>query len=185
MTLSVQTGAVDLEFVTLASLAHGAHVDAVIERLARWHVEQWGSLYDPEVWNLDVARREFRQDLETPSGELPVTILARSTESAGPDALRGSVSLVPSDDLEGHEHLGPWLASLYVPTEYRGRGVGGRLVDEALATARRYGIDTLHLFTVDHQDWYRHRGFDAVATTWTGPRRHQVTVMACRLVGAT
>ena len=80
--------------------------------LAGWHVEEFGHLYAADVWNLDVAVREF--DDMASGGTLPATWVAFDGEGRGSGDVLGSVSLLPSDDLAGFESLSPWLASLYV-----------------------------------------------------------------------
>jgi GNAT superfamily N-acetyltransferase len=60
-------------------------------------------------------------------------------------SLVGTVSVVGSD-LAGHEHLTPWLASLYVSAPARGRGYGIELVRAATAWARARGAERLHLY---------------------------------------
>lgn len=161
---------------------------AVADLLAGWHVEQWGELYDPEVWNLDIARSEFYDHGTTHPGSLPITIVALDSEvrqrsrstpdgASGDWGVRGSVSLVASDDLAGYDHLGPWLASLYVLPIHRGQGLGSRLVDAVVAQAHELGVTHLYLFTAEHADWYRRWGFEAIGSMRTGPGSHQVTVM--------
>ena len=103
---------------------------------------------------------------------MPTTLVAVS-EHGG---LLGSVSLV-HDDLPGYEHLTPWLASLYVKPEARGRGVGSRLVSAALAEAHRLGIRRLYLFTPEHEDYYSRRGWSYLERA--SAAGHPVTIM-CR-----
>jgi predicted N-acetyltransferase YhbS len=82
------------------------------------------------------------------------------------EVLLGSVSLV-RDDLPGREELSPWLASLYVPPERRSRGIGGALVDAAVAEARRLGVERLCLFTPRHEAYYAARGWAVLERTST------------------
>ena len=58
----------------------------------------------------------------------------------------GSVS-IKYDDLPQRPDLNPWLASLIVTADYRGRGIGSMLLKAAEATAAAAGVKRLYLFT--------------------------------------
>ena len=60
-------------------------------------------------------------------------------------ALVGTASLI-FDDLEG-DPRNPWLASVYVPPEHRGKGIASALVGVVEDAARRLGYARLYLFT--------------------------------------
>jgi len=122
--------------------------------LAAWHVAEWGHLYPG--WTVATATAEFAAMRDT----VPVTWIALRE-----GRLVGSVSVIPDDELPGFDHLGPWLASLYVVPDERGHGLGRRLVDTAVAGARALGIGRLYLFTDTAADWYRSLGWTPVATT--------------------
>ena len=78
--------------------------------LAAWHHAEFGYLYDPLVWNLEIARLAHEAMAEPGSDD--VTWVAFDGPIADADSLLGSVSLIRSDDLPGFEDLTPWLASL-------------------------------------------------------------------------
>lgn len=120
--------------------------------LAAWHHAEWGHLYDPSVWDLDAAVREF-EAMAAP-GSTDLTWLAFDG-----DALVGSVSLVADDDLDGFGHLTPWLASMYVVPDARGRGVAARLTTALLAGAADRGHADVHLFTSGQEDYWASLGW--------------------------
>lgn len=62
------------------------------------------------------------------------------------DTLIGFISLFPSDCLEFPD-LTPWYATIYVKSEYRGRGYSKVLSDAILNEARQRGFNTLYLKT--------------------------------------
>ena len=125
-----------VEIVDLASLAERAPIEAT---LAAWHADEWAHLYEPAVWDAEIALDELR----AMGGEgLPRTLVAFDGGE-----LVGSVSLLASDDLPGWAGVGPWLASLFVAPSWRGRGIGGQLVDACLDLAGALGVDDVHLFT--------------------------------------
>jgi predicted N-acetyltransferase YhbS len=138
-----------------------------IRVLARWHFGEWSHLY-PE-WTAEAVERELSSHVD-PS-RIPTTLVAVEDGE-----LIGSVSLIEHDGLPGWEHLTPWLASLYVRSDRRGRGIGRRLVKETVAEARRLGVHELYLFTPGQRDFYSGLGWNVVAETVCGPE--PVTVMS-------
>jgi GNAT superfamily N-acetyltransferase len=99
--------------------------------------QEWGHLYPGR----DTER--VREELMTHGNGQRVPEVLIAVEN---DRLLGTVSIV-ENDLPGSEHLNPWLASLYVLPEHRGRGVARTLVQAAEAWAKKAGISRLYLFT--------------------------------------
>jgi len=137
--------------------------------LARWHHGEWQHLY--RDWTLAVAETELLDHATRKT--LPTTLIATRGE-----VLLGSVSLVEVD-AEELAHLGrPWLASLYVAPEHRGRKLGARLIDAVLELAAEQKIETLYLFTSEHVDYYRRMGWQL--HTRTDLNGTPVTVLSIR-----
>jgi GNAT superfamily N-acetyltransferase len=128
-----------------------------VATLAAWHHAQWGHLYSH--WTYEVCLAELDEHASRSNG-LPTTLLA-----LGGDELLGSVSLVFEDAPELQEHGSPWLASLYVKPQARGRGIGAQLANAAVARARLEGVDELFLFTPEHRDFYARLGWREIART--------------------
>jgi GNAT superfamily N-acetyltransferase len=170
-----------------ARIVHIGEVPAVAPMLARWHAREWGHLYAPSVWNEETALDEFTEQMAHgctdagAQGSPPATFVALAAASDTPTVV-GSVSIVDGDDLDGFEHLGPWLASLFVPPEHRRLGIGTRLVTHVMTTARRLSIERLHLFTADRVAWYESLGW--IVLTTARANREPVTVMYVDLVPA-
>src|SRR5262245_25667130 len=93
--------------------------------LAAWHHREWRDLLVD--WPLEQAQAELVSHVHHCS--IPTTFVAFEDEQ-----LVGSASLIESD-LDGWEHLSPWLASVYVVEQYRRRGVGTQLILRALEDA--------------------------------------------------
>jgi GNAT superfamily N-acetyltransferase len=72
------------------------------------------------------------------------------------------ICLLVLHELEPAHDLSPWLASLYVDPQFRGKGVARRLVTAIEDHARRLGVARLHLYTVDAEDFYRKCGWAVV-----------------------
>ena len=127
-----------------------------IATLAAWHHDEWGHLYAD--WTLDAAQAELVEHAAHRS--LPTTLVLIDGER-----LLGSVSLVLEDAPEFNDEGSPWLASLYVVPEARGRGLGTRLVNAAITVAAHEQIAELFLFTPDHAGFYQRLGWQLITRT--------------------
>ncbi len=141
--------------------------------LAGWHHDEWGHLYDAGTWSRDTAVREF-ETMAAP-GSVDVTWVAFDGAGRSERDVLGSVSLVADDDLAGWEHLTPWLASMYVSPEARGRGVAAALTSELLAGAAERGHEDVHLFTSGQEQYWAARGWRVLDRVDT--EGHAATVM--------
>jgi predicted N-acetyltransferase YhbS len=124
--------------------------------LGQWHHSEWKLLYTD--WTREVAEAELLDHATRRT--LPTTLIATRN-----DVLLGSVSLVEVDAEELAHFGGPWLASLYVAPEHRGRKLGAVLIHALVAHAAGQGIETLRLFTTEHVDYYRRQGWQLQART--------------------
>lgn len=141
----------------------------VIPTLGGWLYEQWGYFHDHD----SVERRIGELTARLDPAAVPVAFVALS--SAGVDATPIGTASLTADDLETRPDLTPWLASVFVPAEHRGGGVGAALVRAVVDHARGLGVATLYLFTEDREEFYGRLGWAYVAhETYRG---HAVTVM--------
>lgn len=129
--------------------------DPLTEELAERHAASWGYLYTN--WDSAKALAEFRP--QKTDGSLPATLVLREDEQVA-----GSVSLLYGD-CEACTDLDPWLGSLYVFPEYRGRGHAGRLIEAAIQFAETSGERELHVFTESAADLFRRYGFQTLERT--------------------
>ena len=88
----------------------------------------------------------------------PITLIALEKE-----VCLGTVSIF-ENDLKTRNMYKPWLASLYTKPEYRGRGVGQKLVEKTIEVVKELGFKELYLRTEDASDYYRNRGWTYVET---------------------
>ena len=142
--------------------------------LASWHHDEWGHLYPSAVWSHEIAVGEFEAMAEPGSPDR--TWVAFDGDARGADAVLGSVSMLATDDLDGFDHLTPWLASMYVAAEARGRGVATLLMHAVLDGARGAGHEVVHLFTSGQERFWADRGWSVV--TSVDAAGHPATVMA-------
>src|SRR5262245_59831221 len=69
------------------------------------------------------------------------------------DSVLGTASLRVRD-LDGWEHLTPWLGGVYVMPVHRRKGIGAALCRRVEDEARARGHARIFLFTHDRQAWY-------------------------------
>ena len=117
--------------------------------LAAWHFQEWEALL-PE-WSFAQALAELQS--HTGHRQIPTTFVA--VEDGQP---LGSASLLEAD-LDGWTHLTPWLASVYVHPQRRGRGLGKLLVARVIEEARALAVPTVYLFTAGQQSYYEQLGW--------------------------
>lgn len=129
--------------------------------LAAWHHAEWGALYAD--WSEADALAEL-QAHALGDALLPTTLVALADDGT----LLGSVSLVAEDSPELVAFPGPWLASLFVIPEARGRGLGEALVRALVAKAAEAGVPRLRLFTPRHRAFYERLGWRFEASARVG-----------------
>lgn len=129
--------------------------DPLTGKLAVVHAAEWGHLY--EAWDSARALAEFRP--QKTDGSLPATLVLREQ-----GRVAGSVSVVRGD-CEARRDLDPWLASLYVFPEFRGRGHSHRLIESAIHHAAAANQRELHVFTESAGELFRKHAFTEVERT--------------------
>jgi N-acetylglutamate synthase-like GNAT family acetyltransferase len=137
--------------MTLVSIALLDGRDPLTAELAERHAATWGYLYID--WDRK-ALADFR--LQKTDGSLPATLVLREDGQVA-----GSVSLLYGD-CEACADLDPWLGSLYIFPEFRGRGHAGPLIGAAIQLASAAGQKVLHVFTESAANLFRRHGFETV-----------------------
>ncbi|MCE3026562.1 MULTISPECIES: GNAT family N-acetyltransferase [unclassified Salinicola] len=124
-----------------------------LDTLARWTYAAWGALYPEESWP------QWRDHLRRQCGEQGVpSVFVAIAEEAGREIPVGTASLTESD-LDSRPELTPWLASVFVPPAWRGRGIASALVERVAEEARVGGCPGCYLYTPDQQALYARLGW--------------------------
>jgi GNAT superfamily N-acetyltransferase len=147
--------------VTICPLAD---VPQAIPLLATWFQSEW-SIFDGR--SVKMIETRLAENLGRDS--VPITFLAMQESR-----VIGTVSLDLSD-LPFHDHLSPWLASLFVLPEGRGQGKGTALVRHAQEFARLHGVGPLYLWTPGSTRLYEGCGWTEIERTIYGS--HPITIM--------
>jgi len=131
-------------------ISHLAGVPFFRDELAALHAAEWKHLYAD--WDVQAALTEFLN--QKADGSLPATLVLHEGME-----LMGSVSVV-FGDCPARLDLDPWLASLYVVPQRRGRGHGLELVQAAIELAAAAGAKRLHVFTESAEKLFQRCGFE-------------------------
>jgi len=124
------------------------HMDA-IPGLARAHQAEWAAI-TPHV---TVSDRAARFQARAGRGGIPTGFVA---------VVNGTVvglACLVECELDSHCHLSPWLASVVVEANYRGRGIGAALSERVAEEAAALGLPRVFLVTLDKQNFYRRLGW--------------------------
>lgn len=123
------------------SLALLADHPELIPTLAAWFHREWGHISTnrtPEHY-----ARLLRDNLNR--DRVPLTLVAFANGKP-----IGTASL-DSNDLDTQTELSPWLASVVVAPDARGKGIGTKLINGIESEAKRLSITKLYLWT-EHSD---------------------------------
>ena len=115
-----------------------------LSKLREWFVAEWGEI-DP----FEGAHKGFN---------VPAPILALDRET-----LIGGLAFT-SFSVPGKEEIGLWVNTLFVDPNYRGKGIGKKLIQEAKAEASRTDAETLYVYT-DIPKFYQKLEWETMDTT--------------------
>lgn len=125
-----------------------------IATVASWLFEEWGN----ELWTRE-AIEEYLAKTTDSRTLLPSTYLGiRNNQPVG------AVSLVKCD-LPIRPQYTPWIASVIVPKEYRGQGIGRRLVRFAERKLLARGWSKAYIYTRDKDRMYARMGYQLIERT--------------------
>lgn len=136
-----------------------------VDTIAEWLFSEWGQ-YKPDT-TLDTIAIRLRRYLNRDN--IPITIIALE---AG--IVVGTATLRQSD-LRERKELKPWMASVYVDSNHRNKGVGSELVSAIERIATSLGFHRIHLYTPDRQSFYGRLSWSVLENVDHGGK--QVTVM--------
>lgn len=130
------------------------HADA-IPILAQWHHDQWQTITP----HLTVADRiaGFRSRLRrlgVPTGFVAVV-----------DEVVVGMACLVAHDMETRPALTPWLATVLVAPDYRGRGIGSALSERVVTEGRALAFPKLYLVTFDKTTFYARLGWSNLEHT--------------------
>ena len=139
--------------------------------VALWHHQEWGYLRTGDT----IEARAGRLRKECGHAEIPTTVVAVENGT-----VLGSAMLI-ADDMDTRPQFSPWLASVFVAPERRGKGIGSALVRRIMQEAKRLKVPRLYLYTPDAERFYAREGWEVLERT--PYKGKEVTVMVHDLGG--
>lgn len=139
-----------------------------LPRLAEWHFAAFGYLNPANT----VQRYVERLTAALQKSDLPTTFIALDD-----DLLLGSASLVRQTIT--HPQLSPWLSSVYVAPQHRGRGIASALVGRVERAAAGMGSERIYLFTPHSEKLYAGLGW--VLIEYSHHHELKIAIMSKRL----
>ena len=129
-------------------------------------------------WLLDA----FRHDLSPSHDELTAQLLAQKAPSEetfillSDDVPVGTASLV-KNDLPSRPDLTPWLASVLVRPQFRGKGYSAPLIKHVVAAATAAAVKVLWLYTWSAEPLYARLGWERAGLERDSDRNIEIVLM--------
>ena len=134
--------------------------------VAKWQHAEFGYL-SPSV-TIEQRKNRLRECLQNQG--LPITMVALSEEGR----FIGAASILAKTIT--HVHLTPWLSTVVVSPEFRGKGYASKLALRAVSEAACLGFKSLHLFTPFNESLYKRLGWETLEKSNHNGR--PITIMA-------
>ena len=132
-----------LKIIKLKAKHHG------INTVANWTFNEWGHLRPGNTLEDTIHRLQ---------GGLGDNIVPSIYLAEMDNKPIGTVSLVECD-MHIRRQYTPWVASVYVDTEWRNQGIGSKLMNHVENQAKTNGIKNAYLFTPNKQKMYSRLGW--------------------------
>jgi predicted N-acetyltransferase YhbS len=123
-----------------------------IPTVAAWQHAEFGYLSPGG----SVKQRAERLRSAGDKSRLPISLVALEDSGQG---IVGSAAIAATTLT--HKHLTPWLSSVFVPPEQRGKGIASKLSLAAIAEAARLGFEKIYLFTPKNEALYARLGWES------------------------
>ena len=121
-----------------------------IIRIAHWQHDEFGYLNPSTTLNNRIDRLKACRD----GGGLPLSLVAKFDCD-----IVGSASILEKSIIS--LDLSPWLSSVYVPPQHRGKGIASALSSRAIHETAKLGFGRLYLFTPKSEHLYARLGWVA------------------------
>ena len=142
----------------------GEHEEAIPE-IVSWVYAEWGY----RIPGVTAEKVTTSYEKRLTAHRIPETLIALVDEQ-----IVGTASIV-HHDMSTRMELSPWLAAVYVKSEFRGQGIGSKLVQAIMDESALLGVKRLFLFTPDRASFYVRLGWQVMEETEY--RGEQVTIM--------
>lgn len=118
-----------------------------IEEVSKWVWEEWSKVHGASIDDIIYRTKHSIED-----NKIPMMFIALNNNE-----VVGVVSLW-NNDLTARQDLTPWMATLYIKSDYRNQGIGTMLQEKSIEISRSLNYDYLYLIT-DHVGYYEKTGW--------------------------
>jgi len=136
-------------------IAYLADHPQYVPTVSKWITDEWGR--ESPGMTQESIEEKFRSYLNR--NVIPLTLLAMVENQPV-----GTASLV-FHDMQDRQELSPWLAAVYVLPEYRGKGIGSKLVKVIELLSASLDVEQLYLFTPDRESFYARMNWTVLERT--------------------
>lgn len=133
--------------------------------LAKWHQHEWAHLNPGETLSMRIERMQSYLE----ASFMPTTLVIVDNNKP-----LGSAAIV-ANDMDTHQELTPWLASVFVHPDHRCKGIASELIQQLEKLAVQHAYKQLHLFTPDQESFYTKRGWQTLSQEYY--HHEKVTLM--------
>ena len=117
--------------------------------IAQWHHEEWLQYNEGRSLNQRIADyQDYLNEENIPS----MFCLTDNQQTIGTAA-------IVACDMDGKEHLTPWVASVYVEQSQRGKGLGKVIMTQLMVETQKMNIKEIYLYTPDAVSFYEKLGW--------------------------
>lgn len=125
---------------------------SILPEIAKWHHDEW-SQYNPN--------RTFEKRLKDYESYLNDESIPSMFCLMDKEVVLATCAIVACD-MEGKENLFPWIASVYVSSNHRGKGLGKKIM-QSMAELPVFKIHSkVYLYTPDQVPFYQKLGWETV-----------------------
>ncbi|WP_282875979.1 GNAT family N-acetyltransferase [Pseudomonas peli] len=125
----------------------------LIPVIAEWHHQEWSSLSS----GMSLQARIKKMQSYLSNNKIPGLFVWFDS-----GCVVGSAGILVND-MDTKPALTPWLASLYVVPDQRGRGIGTALVNHVMQYAKTLGNKEIFLFTPSKENFYSDLGWEVIS----------------------
>lgn len=113
--------------------------------VAQWHQQEWHQVS---------GQVSIHQRMERLQKHLTPTLIPSTWIATNNGDLLGSISLVNYEHNPANDDDSAWVANLFVTPNFRGQGIGQKLLRFVEAQANQAQLQRLYLFTPNHRHFY-------------------------------
>lgn len=125
-----------------------------LETIATWYWEEWDQ---HEGWNIDRSKEFAKNGCNKDKLDIILLALNEQNKCLGTIQLRQDWGL-GNETPEKLKQYNPWLGSLYVDPDYRGKTIGADLCKALMKEATRIGIKKCYAATAELDNFFKLKG---------------------------